>query len=631
MSSDSSEGEELLFGANSGEQKIEESPDLGSPAMHPDQGDRLGFLHWSSVILDITSIARQYLLQIIIFFVLGRALSFGKYVVWIMVASVITSSVYHIYRYLTLRYRVTDRKLIIEQGWIFKTIRTIPIEKIQNLDLVQKVLHRIFKVAEVRIETAGGTGVEAVLRVISLKQVEELRRWIFLDKTVPGTPKTATENGLTSLAPEDSKDGPLKVGQVDGNSELLGQPPSLELAEDNSHSGSAAKTAATQEKTEILRIPTFQLIKAGIASNQGFVLLGIIASAIYQFGSEQYDQFISKEWLERIRWIQRLEWEDATTIQGVGFFLAAVAAFFLITRIFGAVWYVLRFSGYRLTRIGDDFQISFGLLTRISATVPRHRIQFVSVHRPVFFRLFKFSVIRIETAGGSEEKERNSGGGIVRECFVPVIPDENVDAVLEQIRNGLLFPPLQMPSDPPSIETNLSDSKEPWVGLSPLATRRKLRRTTAFGLLCFLSSCFASFTLESYWVFAPVVLLWPVLMYWAYRSSKSVKYKRTALGLVYRSGIFNKKKSIAFCDRIQSASISQTPFDRRWNMATLSVDTAGSGPAKHSIEIPYLDQEVARKELEAIRPYFSEAIFPIANSSTLPFSPAKKKSIKPTN
>ena len=41
---------------------------------------------------------------------------------------------------------------------------------------------------------------------------------------------------------------------------------------------------------------------------------------------------------------------------------------------------------------------------------------------------------------------------------------------------------------------------------------------------------------------------------------------------------------------------SQSPFDRRWKMAKLSVDTAAAGPADHRIKIPLLDEDFAREE-----------------------------------
>ena len=46
---------------------------------------------------------------------------------------------------------------------------------------------------------------------------------------------------------------------------------------------------------------------------------------------------------------------------------------------------------------------------------------------------------------------------------------------------------------------------------------------------------------------------------------------------------------MTFFDKIQSLRIDQSPFDRRWKMAKLVIDTAGAGPAEHPFLIPFLD------------------------------------------
>ena len=57
---------------------------------------------------------------------------------------------------------------------------------------------------------------------------------------------------------------------------------------------------------------------------------------------------------------------------------------------------------------------------------------------------------------------------------------------------------------------------------------------------------------------------------------------------------------MTFFEKIQSLSVSQSPFDRRWKMATLAIDTAAAGPADHLIEIPYLDARFAEQEFDAL-------------------------------
>ena len=57
---------------------------------------------------------------------------------------------------------------------------------------------------------------------------------------------------------------------------------------------------------------------------------------------------------------------------------------------------------------------------------------------------------------------------------------------------------------------------------------------------------------------------------------------------------------MTFFEKVQTVSVYESPFDRRWGMATLCVDTAAAGPADHKIKIGYLTNELAKSEFEAI-------------------------------
>jgi len=112
----------------------------------------------------------------------------------------------------------------------------------------------------------------------------------------------------------------------------------------------------------------------------------------------------------------------------------------VLLRLLGVGWYILRFFGYELRQVGDDFKISCGLLTKVSATVPRKRIQFISVHRGVIMRWMKLASVRIETAGGAADNSENATTTVSRRWFIPVLPEATVAeiiAVLRRWQSGL--------------------------------------------------------------------------------------------------------------------------------------------------------------------------------------------------
>jgi putative membrane protein len=76
----------------------------------------------------------------------------------------------------TLRYCLDDRSLRVEKGLLFKSRKTIPLDKITDLELVQGPILRAFEMWDIKVQTAstGSQMPEAVLLgVINPEQVRE--------------------------------------------------------------------------------------------------------------------------------------------------------------------------------------------------------------------------------------------------------------------------------------------------------------------------------------------------------------------------------------------------------------------------------------------------------------------------
>lgn len=517
----------------------------------------LKYLHVTSLVFDLLAHIRSYLFPIG-FGLWGAANgNIGLLIVsGILFIPAVASSAF---RYFTLRYRIEDAHLVVEQGLIFQKTRSIPVSRIQNIDLTQNVLHRIFKVAEVKVETASGTDAEAVLRVLSLAEVDLLRNAIFTGKNS----KVSTRN----LEPADE----TEVGT------------GTTVAPIAAATHGSFTTADPTDAKEIWRIPIWDLVKAGLASNRGIVMLGV---ALVTF-----DQFTDKGYESIFAFLTDHLPEDTSSQR---FYLQAIAAsvigFFLL-RLVGIVWYLLRFFDYRLMQHGDDLRLSCGLLTRVSATVPRKRIQFISVQQNLIMRWFRVATIRVETAGGATDASKPTQS-VGKTWFMPVIPESEVPKLVGLLR--------------PDIDWNLDDFD--FHGLAPRASTRLIR------IGCIQAFLFAVVSAAIYCHFANTfdaqALIWggvaglvalPALILFAKKKAVSRKYARIENGIVYRTGVFGRKTSVTFFDKLQTVACFETPFDRRWKMATLAIDTAAAGPAGHRIVTKYLDADFAKSELQALR------------------------------
>ena len=217
--------------------------------------ETMGRLHPTSLVFDLVSHVRSLVVPLLLgAFGVAKG-NFGYLVVAGMFF--VPTVVFSVIRYMSLQYRIQDGELVVTKGIFFRRVRTVPLERIQNIDLVQSLFHRMFNVAEVRVETASGTEPEATLRVLSIADVERLRAIVF----------------------EKSR----KTGETD-SSQVAEQKQFGELA-----GGTSAANFDSSEAAEtLLSIPILTLIKAGLASNRGSVLIGVLAGLYFQFDLEEH-------------------------------------------------------------------------------------------------------------------------------------------------------------------------------------------------------------------------------------------------------------------------------------------------------------------------------------------------------
>ncbi len=72
-------------------------------------------------------------------------------------------------------YRVTNRELHIQEGIFARRHRTVPLERVQAIDVVRPVLARLLGLAEVRLEVVGQGNTEAPLAYLSNSEALETR------------------------------------------------------------------------------------------------------------------------------------------------------------------------------------------------------------------------------------------------------------------------------------------------------------------------------------------------------------------------------------------------------------------------------------------------------------------------
>jgi putative membrane protein len=465
----------------------------------------------------------------------------GRYEIWLMILFV-PAVIGALAKYLSFRYRFGPDELVIREGIVTRNERHVPYARIQNIDLVQNPLHRWLGVAEVRVETASGDRPEAIMRVLSLSAVETMREHVFREKR-------AAEAAGEAIEDQDA---------------------------------ARAETGLPQFET-LVRLDWRDLVLVGLTSHRGLTL---VAAAMGVFWQLDPLEDVDEGWV-RDR-VSSIEVPEAIAVPGplltallvLGVALGLVFVLYLLS----VAWAFIRFHGFTLRAAGEDLRTEYGLLTRITATIPRRRIQLLSIRGGPIHRWFGRRAIQIETAGhrGGEE-----GQGADRLWLAPMVAAERVDALV-----GLVLPGVDL-------------SAVEWRPIAVRAWRRIIKRGIAFALV--VSAALGAWVgIEALVVFVLGTVLAAVH---ARLYVKHARYALTHEAVIYRSGWWSRRISIVRFAKIQVLAMEETPFDR-WNrMAAVRVDTAGAGRIGHGVDIRYLEAGDAAAMMERL----------VAETGTRPF------------
>ena len=479
-------------------------------------------LHPWSVLFLLAGQVRQFAVPVVIALVLG---SRSRETAWQIYALpiLIPYALYVVVRYLTFTYTFGDGELVVRSGLFFKNERHVPYSRIQNVDAVQNWMHRLLGVVDVRVDTGSRAEPDATLSVVSWLAYEEMRRRV------------------------------LDEGSVGRGTEV---------------------EAGTADYT-ILALRPRDLAILGLIENRAAVLVAGVVGLLWEMG--MLERAVSRVGIDVAGkgFLRRLLisiFRDGTLpfndILRAG---AAIVGFLIVLRILSVIWPMVRLYGFRLRLVGADLRTEYGLLTRVSATVPLHRIQTFTVQRGLIHRWFDRASVRAETAGGQGAGQKAGQSSRGRESLAPIIKEPDLPALLRIVAPDL----------------NLGDPV--WHGPAPGALGRELRARLVLALIGALLSAF----LLGWWA----VTVLPFFIAWGWMSARTyIAHLGWAVidgAVLFRTGWIWRHLTVARFTKVQAVSMTQSPFDRRHRMASVRVDTAGADDGSHRVDIPYLPVEKA--------------------------------------
>jgi putative membrane protein len=399
------------------------------------------------------------------------------------------------YTFFTLRYGLNEGALHIHRGVVFQQKRTIPLERIQNINLTRDWIHQLLGVVEVKVETASGVGAEATLSALSSEDANRLREQLLLVKS--GLVATPDMPGAAS-------DSPVQV------------------------------PVEVVYQADIRR-----LILAGATRNQvGTIIAGISAAAFTLWELLDESAGLFRRTPDAISWAK----------SHLGWLLLSAAGLWVAGWIFSMIRSVVVHYEFRLTREGTRLRRTFGLFTRRESDFPVHRLQMLVFESPLIQRKLGYGRLVAETAGSFSEKREETTSELA-----PLL-----EAVrLSDVTRHLVGP---------------TDLRNPgWQKVSRLTIRRAFVRYLFAWLL---AVAFLSMTVSRHvaWAaaFAPIFAVWGSLLRF-----RALRYALCDDLLLLRRGVLRRRISAVPRRKVQSAALTQSPFQRRLGISSLRIQVAG--------------------------------------------------------
>lgn len=474
-------------------------------------------LHRLSWLFALTTSIRQMIIPLAAVLVFGArddASVVAPLIFPLIIAALLARA---LWRQWIFRYGFGPRGLVIHDGLIFRNVRQIEYPRIENIDTERGLLHRLFGVAEVSVQTSTGGKAEALISVLDLDAVQEMRECVFAD------------------------------------------------------AAQAASDVQDEDARPLLQLSIGELVRYGLIDNRGMIIVAAAGGLLYELGLFNIDRETIMTWLE------------ASSIAGITALGPAIQIALALGAIFGALVAVRLLSvllaiatlfDFTLTRRDRDLRAHYGLLTRVALTLRTPRIQAVHQTQSLLHRWFDRVSLNVDLTGDHGGGEQDNGGARAKTRWLaPVCRTADAPALI-----ATALPAIDFTAEPE------------WQALAPGARGRIFRRALILWTLITIAP--ALWYLRE---FAAIVLLVSAPLAWLH-AHFYVKHTAWALRpdvLLYRRGWLTRRLAVAPRDRVQSVSMETSPFDRRWRMASVYVDTAGGG-SSGEIHIRYLDAHVAR-------------------------------------
>ena len=295
-------------------------------------------------------------IALIVVFAMNANKFYGK-LIWLGIAIFVISVfiTFIRYYYFTFQIDYKSKELVIKKGFLKKSRISIQLHKIQQINLNQNLLHKVFQLYEINVDTAGSGKKEVEIKAVSSYIANQLK------ETIERLNET-------------------EIIDISNNEETV-------------HS--------TGSKS--IKIGFFTLIKTGVTSRyvETFGWLFLVVNTLW----------------ENNKYVNLEEKLDTTGVQQyinfnsiiVSILIGLIVIFILIIAI-NLVRTIVRYFDFSITRTKSSLLLTYGLITTRNTIINPIKVQLIKISQNFFQEKLDICNLRIEQASSeanSKEKKKD--------------------------------------------------------------------------------------------------------------------------------------------------------------------------------------------------------------------------------
>src|SRR5690554_3779428 len=416
--------------------------------------------------------------------------------------------------YFYYSYQVVGDELIINKGWLSKSKTVVKLDKIHEVNLNQKLIHKIIGLYLVGVDTAGSSKTEITINGISYHKALAL--------------KEVLTNTQSKIAVDTAEHSPEKSTE--------------EFTEDGMINEPIPQKTTFSEKISI-GLPS--LIKIGLTRNylQTFALLFAFSFQII----DQVRSFLSYDVDEEdaSRYDELFQTSNFEQLGGL-LILLFILGLVLFVVLFNLGRTLLTYYNYQIQLKKQHLTVSYGLTDSHIIAVPSQKVQLFEIQQNYFQKLMNLFEVKIKQIESSENNKKKKG---------LVVPGANQEE-LKKIFNVIYQSDLDIKSNAYKPHKRILLLKFLWLCIPAF-----------IALMAFYFSENISYS----WIILPFFAVIYLFIWCGYRNEKL--YIENDF-IVLKKGIWDISTTYLQINKIQKVSIRQSYFQEGRHLGSLDLDTA---------------------------------------------------------